>query len=111
MRSIDPLATVAQQAEQLICNQRVGGSIPFGGSKKGCIGEVPEWLKGTGCKPVGVAYGGSNPPLSISSGKRLGAGNKGSLRAANGTGKDFSISFACPLQLVTFDLDAGVAQW
>ena len=24
-------ATVAQQAEQLICNQRVGGSIPFGG--------------------------------------------------------------------------------
>ena len=25
-------ATVAQQAEQLICNQRVGGSIPFGGS-------------------------------------------------------------------------------
>ena len=27
-------ATVAQQAEQLICNQRVGGSIPFGGSKE-----------------------------------------------------------------------------
>jgi hypothetical protein len=27
-------------------------------------GEVPEWPKGTGCKPVGVAYGGSNPPLS-----------------------------------------------
>ena len=26
-------ATVAQLAEQLICNQRVGGSIPFGGSK------------------------------------------------------------------------------
>ena len=25
-------ATVAQLAEQLICNQRVGGSIPFGGS-------------------------------------------------------------------------------
>ncbi len=28
------------------------------------FGEVPEWPKGTGCKPVGVAYGGSNPPLS-----------------------------------------------
>jgi hypothetical protein len=27
-------ATVAQLAEQLICNQRVGGSIPFGGSNK-----------------------------------------------------------------------------
>jgi hypothetical protein len=23
---------------------------------------VPEWPKGTGCKPVGVAFGGSNPP-------------------------------------------------
>jgi hypothetical protein len=27
------IATVAQMAEQLICNQRVGGSIPFGGSR------------------------------------------------------------------------------
>jgi hypothetical protein len=27
-------------------------------------GEVPEWPKGTGCKPVGSAFGGSNPPLS-----------------------------------------------
>ena len=61
------VATVAQTAEQLICNQRVGGSIPLGGSMKvfwKISGEVPEWLKGTGCKPVGVAYGGSNPPLS-----------------------------------------------
>ena len=24
-------------------------------------GGVPEWLKGTGCKPVGYAYYGSNP--------------------------------------------------
>ena len=24
-------------------------------------GGVPEWLKGTGCKPVGYAYLGSNP--------------------------------------------------
>ena len=53
-------ATVAQQAEQLICNQRVGGSIPFGGSK----GEVPEWPKGADCKSAGAAFGGSNPPLS-----------------------------------------------
>jgi hypothetical protein len=24
-------------------------------------GGVPEWLKGTGCKPVSIAYVGSNP--------------------------------------------------
>ena len=27
-------------------------------------GGVPEWLKGTGCKPVGLAYAGSNPAPS-----------------------------------------------
>jgi hypothetical protein len=32
--AVSRIATVAQLAEQLICNQRVGGSIPFGGSKK-----------------------------------------------------------------------------
>ena len=59
-------ATVAQQAEQLICNQRVGGSIPFGGSMViTCRGEVPEWPKGADCKSAGEAFGGSNPPLSI----------------------------------------------
>ena len=26
-------------------------------------GEVPEWPKGTDCKSVGDAFGGSNPPL------------------------------------------------
>ena len=25
------------------------------------FGGVPEWLKGTGCKPVSIAYVGSNP--------------------------------------------------
>jgi hypothetical protein len=58
-------ATVAQQAEQLICNQRVGGSIPFGGSMFAIRrGEVPEWPKGADCKSAGAAFGGSNPPLS-----------------------------------------------
>ena len=28
-------------------------------------GEVPEWPKGTDCKSVGSAFGGSNPPLPI----------------------------------------------
>jgi hypothetical protein len=31
-------------------------------------GGVPEWPKGTGCKPVGSAYGGSNPPAPIQTG-------------------------------------------
>ena len=30
-------------------------------------GGVPERPKGTGCKPVGSAYGGSNPPAPTSS--------------------------------------------
>ncbi len=32
-------------------------SLPYGG--------VPEWSKGTDCKSVGEAFGGSNPPPSI----------------------------------------------
>ena len=60
-------ATVAQLAEQLICNQRVGGSIPFGGSRLTARrGEVPERPKGADCKSAGAAFGGSNPPLSTS---------------------------------------------
>ena len=31
----------------------------------GAPGGVPERPKGTGCKPVGSAYGGSNPPAPI----------------------------------------------
>src|SRR4051794_12803975 len=31
-------------------------------------GGVPEWPKGTGCKPVGSAFGGSNPPSPTFSG-------------------------------------------
>jgi hypothetical protein len=31
-------------------------------------GGVPEWLKGADCKSAGEAFGGSNPPPSISSG-------------------------------------------
>tara|TARA_Y100001934_G_scaffold104902_1_gene129103 strand:- start:256 stop:543 length:288 start_codon:yes stop_codon:yes gene_type:complete len=34
------------------------------------VGGVPEWLKGTGCKPVGYAYVGSNPTPSTTFDKR-----------------------------------------
>ena len=44
-------AKVAQLVEQLICNQPVVGSIPIFGLKNGSL---PEWLKGTDCKSVGL---------------------------------------------------------
>ncbi len=62
-------ASVAQLVELLICNQWVGGSSPFAGSRlrrnkevKKYSGGVPERPKGTDCKSVGEAFGGSNPP-------------------------------------------------
>ena len=39
-------------------------------------GGMPEWLKGTGCKPVGYAYVGSNPTPSTTR-KALGIGMLG----------------------------------
>ena len=57
------LASVAQVVELLICNQWVGGSNPSAGAI--CdFGGVPERPKGTDCKSVGDAFGGSNPPPS-----------------------------------------------
>ena len=44
-------AKVAQLVEQLICNQPVVGSIPIFGLDNGSL---PEWLKGTDCKSVGL---------------------------------------------------------
>ena len=61
----DKDAGVAQQVEQLICNQQVAGSSPIASSTL-CqlFGGVPEWSKGADCKYAGEAYGGSNPPPS-----------------------------------------------
>jgi hypothetical protein len=53
-------ADVAQLAEQLICNQQVGGSSPPVSSIR-MSGEMPEWLKGADCKSVDLVYDGSNP--------------------------------------------------
>ena len=47
-------AGLAQLVEQLICNQQVGGSSPLPGSGFFGFGEMPERLKGAGCKPVGL---------------------------------------------------------
>ena len=56
-------AGLAQLVEQLICNQQVGSSSPPASTKLIQRGEIPEWPKGTDCKSVGSAFGGSNPPL------------------------------------------------
>ena len=40
---------------------RIGFLLTWGFSRSG---GMPEWLKGTGCKPVGYAYVGSNPTPS-----------------------------------------------
>ena len=40
---------------------KAGGSLINAHELSGSQGRVPEWLKGTGCKPVGSAYLGSNP--------------------------------------------------
>ena len=88
------VASVAQLVELLICNQSAGGSSPSAGSIISfglrtsdfgvaypvggiCLsfhnpqsafrnqsGGVPERPKGTDCKSVGDAFGGSNPPPS-----------------------------------------------
>ena len=66
-------AGVAQLVEHLICNEVVGGSSPFASlnvsrprraSAFQFCGGVPERSKGTDCKSVGDAFGGSNPPPS-----------------------------------------------
>ena len=104
-------ATVAQQAEQLICNQRVGGSIPFGGSRLGAHrGEVPERPKGADCKSAGAAFGGSNPPLSTSNfcGAKL-AVKSGKLKGGEHEKEDRL--FAHDTSFFGFNTDAGVAQW
>jgi hypothetical protein len=44
-------------------------------------GGVPEWPKGTGCKPVGTAFGGSNPPSPMDVSMSVQAAGRLCLRA------------------------------
>ena len=62
-----PIRWCGSMAEQLICNQQVGGSSPSTSSKlplqrTGEYGGIPEWPKGADCKSVVSDFGGSNPP-------------------------------------------------
>ena len=47
----------SSEVEQLICNQPVGGSIPFASSQKNSqsLGKVAEWSKAADCKSAGVS--------------------------------------------------------
>ena len=68
------IASVAQPVEQLICNQRVGGSNPFAGSEKinhFCLlgklimGRYQSGQMGRAVNPLRQRFGGSNPSLPI----------------------------------------------
>ncbi len=89
----------SSMVERLICNQQVAGSSPIASSRQGYScesGEVPEWPKGTGCKPVGAAYGGSNPPLSTMLPSRSGNSSMARASAFQAEGCGFESRF--PLQ-------------
>ena len=62
-------------------------------------GEVPEWLKGTDCKSVGEAFGGSNPPLptTLANGRRAGVAQLARASAFQAEGRGFESRF--PLHL------------
>ncbi len=68
------IASVAQPVEQLICNQRVGGSNPFAGSEiesrpgligKTGMGRYQSGQMGRAVNPLRKRFGGSNPSLPI----------------------------------------------
>ncbi len=67
------IASVAQSVEQLICNQRVGGSNPFAGSEKirsffeadNKMGRYQSGQMGRAVNPLRKRFGGSNPSLPI----------------------------------------------
>src|SRR5579884_2844730 len=62
-------ADVAQEVEQLTCNQQVVGSTPTIGSFRRRRGEAERYPSGQREQTVNLpanAFGGSNPPLSTS---------------------------------------------
>ena len=59
-------------------------------------GEIPERPKGADCKSVGVAYGGSNPPLSTKGECLAGIAQLARAQAFQAWGREFESRF--PLQ-------------
>src|SRR5262249_50765041 len=103
-------AGVAQSVEQLICNQQVGGSIPFASSigivsrarshkvsnvkqsaspRKQIVGEVAKRSNAADCKSVALAAskvrGLPSPPSFARTAMRASDGQGGGQRLADGT--------------------------
>ena len=84
------IASVAQSVEQLICNQRVGGSNPFAGSgidhRLGLIvmiimGRYQSGQMGRAVNPLRRRFGGSNPSLPILKGGNSSVGRASAFQA------------------------------
>ena len=92
-------ADVAQEVEQLTCNQQVVGSTPTIGSSEG----VRDGMYGTERCPSGqreqtvnlpaYAFGGSNPPLSMERMTIGGSSSVGRARAFQARGRGFESRF------------------
>ena len=87
-------ADVAQEVEQLTCNQQVVGSTPTIGSTRPFVGtahgEVPEWPKGADCKSAGVSLRRfESSPLHAATLRRCGSSSVGRARAFQARGRGF----------------------
>src|SRR4029453_3621272 len=90
---VSRVADVAQEVEQLTCNQQVVGSTPTIGSSEG----VRDGMYGTERCPSGqreqtvnlpaFAFGGSNPPLSMECNMIGGSSSVGRARAFQARGR------------------------
>jgi hypothetical protein len=93
-RSTVRSADVAQEVEQLTCNQQVVGSTPTIGSTRPFVGtargEVPEWPKGADCKSAGVSLRRfESSPLHAAIVGRRGSSSVGRARAFQARGRGF----------------------
>ena len=92
---VSRIADVAQEVEQLTCNQQVVGSTPTIGSSEG----MRDGMYGTERCPSGqreqtvnlpaFAFGGSNPPLSMECNMIGGSSSVGRARAFQARGRGF----------------------
>jgi hypothetical protein len=106
--------------EQLTCNQQVVGSTPTIGSSRRVETDAERYPSGQREQTVNlpaIAYGGSNPPLSIREAKddhsmRRGSSSGGRARAFQARGRGFDsrlpLSFTCAHDTVVTDVSVRV---
>ena len=86
--------------------------VPNGAVPSAVTGGVPEWLKGTDCKSVSLAYVGSNPTSSTTAGTD---------RLAHSSKPDSVLELLCAIYVLLYSTAskrthgsaryAGIAQW